>query len=116
LLLGLSKNGMAGVAISRFENIDTSFAFTPFINIEKSGQITIFNPRPEMGQGTFQSVPSLIAEELEVSLDQVVIRFTDGQKIFGPSQWAGGSFSVRGSYQELRKVGASAREMLESRS
>ena len=86
--------------------------FTPFINIEKSGQITIFNPRPEIGQGTYQSIPSLIAEELEVSLDQVIIRQTGGQKIFGNSQWVGGSFSVRGSYQELRKVGASAREMM----
>jgi len=111
-LLGLSKSGIAGVAVSRFENIDNAYSFTPFINIEKSGKITIFNPRPEMGQGTFQSVPSLIAEELELSLDQVTIRLTDGQKIFGASQWAGGSFSVRGSYTEFRKIGASAKEML----
>ena len=108
LLLGLSNNGIA----RGFENVDPSYSFTPFINIEKNGQITIFNPRPEMGQGTMQSVPSLIAEELEVSLDQVVVKLTDGQKIFGPSQWAGGSFSVRGSYNDMRKVGASAKEML----
>ena len=31
------------------------------------------NPKPDMGQGTFQSVPALIAEELEVSLDAVTI-------------------------------------------
>ena len=112
LLLGLSKTGLAGEAVSRFENVDESFSFTPYIHIDKSGQITIFNTKPEIGQGTFQSIPSLIAEELEVSLDQVIIKQTGGEKIFGGNQSVGGSFSVRGSYQELRKVGASAREML----
>jgi len=88
------------------------FELTPFVNIEKSGQITIFNPRPELGQGTFQSVPALIAEELEVSLDQVTIKQTGGEKKFGNEQFAGGSNSVRGGYMNLRKVGASAKAML----
>ena len=111
-LLGLSKNGWAGTAVSRFEGIDETFSFTPLINIEKSGRITIFNTRPDVGQGTFQSVPSLIAEELEVSLEQVTIRQTGGEKLFGNTQWVGGSSSVRESYTTLRKVGASAKEML----
>lgn len=85
---------------------------TPYILIEPAGGITIFNPRPEMGQGTFQSIPSLIAEELEVGLDQVTIKMTNGEKAFAGQQWVGGSFSVRGSYEQLRKVGASAREVL----
>ncbi len=111
-LLGLTKSGFAGQAVTAFKNIDAAYAFTPLINIDSSGQITIFNTRPEIGQGTFQSVPSLIAEELEVSLDQVVIKQTGGEKIFGNTQWVGGSSSVRESYTALRKVGASAREML----
>ncbi|QJW92127.1 xanthine dehydrogenase family protein molybdopterin-binding subunit [Spirosoma taeanense] len=87
---------------------------TPYILIEKSGRITIMNPRPEIGQGTFQSVPALIAEELEVSLDNVTIRQTGGENKFGDtwSQAVGGSGSIRGGYMQLRKVGASAREML----
>ena len=80
--------------------------------IEKTGQITIFNTRPEIGQGTFQSVPAMIAEELEVSLDQVTIKQTGGEKKFGGGQSAGGSASIRTGYQNMRKVGASAREML----
>lgn len=87
---------------------------TPYILIEKSGRITIMNPRPEIGQGTFQSVPALIAEELEVSLSNVIIRHTGGENRFGDtwSQAVGGSGSIRGGYTQLRKVGASAREML----
>ncbi len=88
------------------------YGLTPFVMIEKDGTITIFNPKPEMGQGTFQSIPSLIAEELEVPLTGVIIQQTGGEKRFGPWQAAGGSSSVRGSYFELRKVGASAKEML----
>jgi len=86
---------------------------TPYISIEPSGRITIFNPKPEMGQGTWQSIPSLIAEELEVSLDQVTIVTSSGQQGI-VSQSAGGSSSVRGSYKNLRKTGATAREMLRS--
>ena len=64
-----------------------------------------------MGQGTFQSIPALIAEEFEVSFDQVIIKQTNGESVFGPNQRAGGSASIRTSYTDLRKVGASAREV-----
>ncbi|UFH55161.1 xanthine dehydrogenase family protein molybdopterin-binding subunit [Spirosoma sp. KNUC1025] len=87
---------------------------TPYVLIEKSGRITLMNPRPEIGQGTYQSVPAMIAEELEVSLDNVVIQQTGGEKKYGDmwSQAVGGSGSIRGGYTQMRKVGASAREML----
>ncbi|WP_420147309.1 molybdopterin cofactor-binding domain-containing protein [Spirosoma sp.] len=91
-----------------------SVELTPYVIIEKTGRITIMNPRPEIGQGTYQSVPALIAEELEVPLDKVVIQQTGGEAKFGAmwSQAVGGSGSIRGGYTQMRKVGASAREML----
>jgi isoquinoline 1-oxidoreductase beta subunit len=64
-----------------------------------------------MGQGTFQSIPAIIAEEFEVSLDQVTIKNTNGEKPFGDRQRAGGSSSIRTNYTDLRKVGASAKEV-----
>ncbi|WP_080237705.1 xanthine dehydrogenase family protein molybdopterin-binding subunit [Spirosoma rigui] len=87
---------------------------TPYVIIEKSGRIIIMNPRPEIGQGTYQSVPALIAEELNVSLDKVTIRQTGGEPKYGElwSQAVGGSGSIRGGYTQMRKVGASARDML----
>jgi isoquinoline 1-oxidoreductase beta subunit len=88
-----------------------SYKLTPYIIIEKTGRITLMNPKPDMGQGTFQSVPALIAEELEVSLDAVTIVQTGGQAEYG-EQVSGGSESVRKNYYSLRKVGASAKEML----
>ena len=108
LWLGISSRGYASIPESLAESAKN---FTPYILIESNGNITIYNTKPEMGQGTYQSIPALIAEELEVSLAQVTIKQASGEKELD-GQWAGGSASVRYSYLELRKVGASAREVL----
>ena len=79
--------------------------------LNQTAILRLYNTRPEMGQGTFQSIPALIAEEFEVSLDQVTIKQTNGEKEFGTQQAAGGSSSVRTSYKDLRKIGASAKEV-----
>ena len=65
-----------------------------------------------MGQGSFQAVPQMIAEELEVSLDQVNIVFAPGNQTKYGSQVTGGSSTVRGAYKTLLRTGATAREML----
>lgn len=113
--LGLpaSTQAFAGPVLN-VSGLAESVELTPFVLIEKSGRITIMNPRPEIGQGTYQSVPALIAEELEVSLDKVVIKQTGGETKYGGmwSQAVGGSGSIRGGYTQMRKVGASARDML----
>ncbi len=110
-ILGIYANNKNNAAIVNMSGLEGPPELTPYIIIEKSGQITIMSPRPEMGQGTFQSLPGIIADELEVSLDQVMIKVTSGEKQFG-RQSAGGSNSVRGNFTLLRKAGASAREML----
>ena len=105
--LGFSTKGYAGIVT----DIATAKNFTPYIMVESTGAITIFNIKPEMGQGTFQSVPALLAEEFEVSLSQVTIKNTNGEKQFGKGQGAGGSSSIRTNYTEFRKMGASAKEV-----
>ncbi len=75
---------------------DPAIELMSWISIDTSGQVTILNHRSEMGQGTFQALPQIVAEELEVSLDKVMIRFAPANpKKFGP-QPTEGSFSVRG--------------------
>lgn len=107
LALWLGLNAKGGIAATG--DIAAAKNFTPFILVEPDNNITIFNIRPEMGQGTFQSVPAVIAEEFEVSLDKVAIKQTNGEKEFGPMQRAGGSASIRTGYGDLRKIGASAK-------
>ena len=85
---------------------------TPFVIIDSSGSITLMLSKPEMGQGTYESMPVLIAEELEVTLNQVTIKPALASRAkYGP-MYVHGSQSVRTMWMKLRKVGAAAREML----
>ena len=83
-----------------------------WVSIDESGEVTIFNHRSEMGQGTWQSIPQIVAEELEVHMDVVRVEYVaSNPEKFGP-QPQEGSFSIRGWYDQLLRMGASAREML----
>lgn len=85
---------------------------TPFIIIDSSDNITLMLHKPEMGQGTYESMPVLMAEELEVTLNQVTIKpALANRKKYGP-MYVHGSQSVKTDWYKLRKAGAAAREML----
>ncbi|MFM8738689.1 MAG: molybdopterin cofactor-binding domain-containing protein, partial [Cytophagales bacterium] len=76
-----------------------------WISIDTMGNVTIINHRSEMGQGSYQAVPQIIAEELEVNLNQVNVVFAQGHQTKYGSQITGGSSTVRGSYKRLLKLG-----------
>src|SRR5215213_10307227 len=95
--------------------------FTPnaFVRIERNGQIVLTMPYVEMGQGTYTSIPMLIAEELEVDLKQVRLEHAppDEKLYVNPLlgvQATGNSNAIRGAWQPLRQAGATARAMLVS--
>jgi isoquinoline 1-oxidoreductase subunit beta len=94
------------------------FAPNAFIRIESDGQIVLTMPYVEMGQGTYTSIPMLIAEELEVDLTQVRLDHAPpneklyGNPLLGGIQATGNSNAVRAAWQPLREAGAIARTML----
>src|SRR3974390_1203618 len=57
-------------AHSNAAQFDT-FVPNAFIRIGSDGRIVLTMPYVEMGQGTYTSIPMLIAEELDVNLKQV---------------------------------------------
>src|SRR5262249_24520149 len=60
------------------------FAPNAFIRIGTDGQIVLTMPYVEMGQGTYTSIPMLIAEELEVDLKQVRLEHAPpNEKLYG---------------------------------
>ena len=95
-----------------------TFAPNAFIRIGSDGRIVLVMPYVEMGQGTYTSIPMLIAEELEVGLDQVSLEHAPpnpklyGNPVFGGIQATGGSTSIRAAWKPLREAGAVARTML----
>lgn len=98
------------VTLETAENLGVDL--NAFISIAPSGKVTLINHRAEMGQGSYQSVAQIIAEELEVNLDDVNIVFGVGNNKKYGSQVTGGSSTIRGAYKNLGRMGASAREML----
>src|SRR5437868_13342919 len=93
------------------------FAPNAFIRIGRDGAVTLIMNQVEMGQGTYTSMPMLLAEELEVGLDQVHLEHAPpddklyANPLFG-DQETGASTSVRMFYEPLRRAGATARTML----
>src|SRR6202048_2883940 len=115
---GLMLNLSLPLAIGDAESADAnSFAPNAFIHIAGDGQIVLTMPYVEMGQGTYTSIPMLIAEELEVDLKQVRLEHAPpNEKLYANPllgvQATGNSNAIRGAWQPLRKAGATARTML----
>lgn len=86
--------------------------FNAFIKISDTGEVTIFSPNPEVGQGIKTAMPMIIAEELDVAWDKVYVQ----QGILDTNNYtrqvAGGSQSIRFGWDPLRQTGATARQML----
>jgi isoquinoline 1-oxidoreductase subunit beta len=99
------------------EAADATFAPNAFVRIGRDGQVTLIMHKVEMGQGTYTSMPMLLAEELEVDLSQVRLEPAPpsdelyAEPLFGVQQ-TGGSTSVRGNWEPLRHAGATARILL----
>lgn len=92
--------------------VDAGIELMSWISIDTAGTVTIYTHRSEMGQGTWQAIPQIVAEELAVNMDQVQVKFAaaNPQK-YGP-QPQEGSFSIRGWYRQLLHAGACAKMML----
>ena len=95
-------------------------AFVPnaFVRIGADGKVVMTMPYVEMGQGTYTSIPMLIAEELEVELKQMQVEHAPpdaklyGNPVLGGEQVTGNSSAIRAAWQPLRQAGAVARTML----
>ena len=115
LVLGFYLNAAAAAAelIAKPASIAADSAFKPnaFIRIAGNGVVTLISKQPEIGQGIKTSLPMVIAEELEVNWEDLVIVQGDLDPIYG-RQSAGGSTSTPVNYEEFRRLGATARTML----
>ncbi len=87
-------------------------ALNQFISIDRSGLITLYNHRPEMGQGTWQAIPMILAEELEADISKVkIVQSEANSKLYG-RQMVVGSHSIQSEFMNCRKMGAAAKDML----
>lgn len=108
---------------------DEWFNFNGYLKIGDNGVVTIMSPNPEIGQNVKTSMPMIVAEELDIDWAKVIVEQAPLDtslygvpfisKIAGQAeaprsgrQIAGGSNSIRSSWDALRLAGATAKEML----
>lgn len=83
-----------------------------FIKIGENGAVTIMSPNPEIGQNVKTSMPMIVAEELDVAWEDVTVAQAPLNTESFSRQVAGGSQSIRQSWEGLRQAGAAARAMI----
>ncbi len=106
-----------GVDIARGATVSGApGALGSFISIAPDGAVTIVCPGSEMGQGVYNSLPRLVAEELDCDWALVSVRQAWADPAFinprAGKQRTANSESIAGYFLPLRKAGAAARQML----
>lgn len=96
-----------------------SHAFSPYLTIGGDGKVTVLSSQFEMGQGSYNGIATLVAEELDADWSAIdVIGAAGNIKAYGniafggTMQGTGGSTSMSTSWERYRKAGAAARAML----
>ncbi len=112
LLMGFALPG------AKVEAQAAGTVYTPnaWVHIADDNTITLISARSEMGQGVYTSMPMLIAEELNVDINQIKVSIAPPAAVYVNAllgaQITGGSTSVRDGWEKLRVGGAQVREML----
>ena len=93
-----------------------NFAPNAYLRVDGGGRVTVVCGLSEMGQGVLTAIPMLVAEELDADWTRVGVEQAPADAayinpVFG-FQGTGGSTSVMGHWEPMRKAGAAAREML----
>jgi isoquinoline 1-oxidoreductase beta subunit len=118
LVIGFYLPGKAGRAWAGEQAAAPAIVYPPnaFIRIAADDSITIVVNKSEMGQGVYTSLPMLIAEELEADWQRIRVESAPVGAVYNHTsfgmQITGGSSSIPSSWEQLRRVGASARVLL----
>jgi len=110
--------GFALPGAVRFAEAATAATFHPnaFIRITPDNRVTVIVGLSEMGQGVLTAIPMLVAEELEADWTKIGVEQAPADPAFAnpifKMQATGGSTSMRGHWEPMRKAGATARAML----
>ena len=102
-----------------YADVPTSLTPNVWLTIASDGTITVVSPAAEMGQGSFTTLPLIIAEELDADWSKVKPVFPsdwDDKKFGNPGYnytfQTSASASVTGYFTALRIAGAQARRVL----
>lgn len=114
LVLGFMLTPGSRAEAAADAEVSASFVPNAFVEVHSDGRIQIYSKSPEIGQGVKTALPMIVAEELDAAWSDVDVEQAPlNEKVYG-RQFAGGSFAVPSSWDQLRQAGATARSMLVS--
>jgi isoquinoline 1-oxidoreductase beta subunit len=96
----------------------TAAAFAPnaYLNITADNEILVYLAHAEMGQGIWTTLSMMIAEELDVDVNKMVVQHGDAWKPYNHTmfgiQITGGSSTTWSEFERYRKAGATARALI----
>ncbi len=91
---------------------DEWFEMNAYLQIGENGVVSIMSPNPEAGQNVKTSMPMIVAEELDVDWEKVIVEQAPLNTELYTRQFIGGSKAIRRGWGILRTAGATARQML----
>jgi isoquinoline 1-oxidoreductase subunit beta len=120
LVLGIGAGGCAnhsnGAPQSSAASETGGFKPNAWLVVHPDEKVTIFVAKSEMGQGVATGMPTIVADELDIPFENVLVEFAPAaapyKDPFFHLQITGGSTSTASSWMPLRTAGASARAML----
>ena len=114
-LINLSLAVGGGLVLGRWlpaaQGEETVLQPNPFVAVGRDGTVKVWVNKSEMGQGVLTGLAQIVADELGAEWEKVVPVQADADPKYG-NQNTGGSTAVRTQFDELRRAGAAAREML----
>ena len=116
-IAAINARRQPGDAAAALADGNPPFAPNAFIRIDADGGVRLVMPNVEMGQGIYTGACMMLAEELDVGMDQVRVEHAPpNEELYAMpllgGQITGGSTSTRGHWQVLREAGAVARALL----
>lgn len=111
----LSFNWLAGCKLSPKEVNSLPkewFELNSYIKIGENGIATLKAPNPEFGSNVKTTLPMILADELDIDWQNVVIEQADFYPKRFERQFTGGSQSIRQGWKIIRTAGATAKQLL----
>jgi isoquinoline 1-oxidoreductase beta subunit len=105
------------MSIPGFSMDETSWQPNAFLRIDQDSTVTVIIKHLEMGQGTYTGLATLVAEELDANWEQIRVEAAPAnaklyKNLLWGTQGTGGSTAIANAFQQMRKAGATARQML----
>lgn len=90
----------------------TGTAANLWFEVTNDNRVILHSPKVEMGQGTFTGLAQMVADELDVRIDQVEVVGAATATGIVDGMSTGGSLSIASLWMPLREMAATMREML----